>query len=146
MTLQLENYRHINIQNIEEQRDIKRTKKLVLDQLKKDNKKMPIMTYQHGRQRNAMKRFNFEQAMNKKRFRKTVTRVNEEEANTVSQQQYDNEKQIQQQFVNDQQKIIGNVRAEYAAIQSINSVSLNIQHYEDMLKKDHELFFRDEKM
>ena len=49
MTLPLENYRHINIQNIEEQRDIKRTKKMVLDQLKKDNKKMPIMTYQHGR-------------------------------------------------------------------------------------------------
>lgn len=31
MALPLENYRHINIQNIEEQRDLQRTKKLVLD-------------------------------------------------------------------------------------------------------------------
>lgn len=107
---------------------------------------MPVVAYSHARQRNAAKRFNFEQAMNRKRFRKTVTRANEEETNTISQQQYDAEKQIQQQFASDQQKIIGSVRAEYAAIQSINNVSLNIQHYEDMLKKDHKLLFRDEKM
>lgn len=46
---------------------------------------MPIMAYQHGKQRSTMKRFNFEQAMNRKRFRKTVTRANEEETNTISQ-------------------------------------------------------------
>ena len=46
---------------------------------------MPVMASQHGRQRGPLRRLNFEQAMNKKRFRKTVTGANEEEANTFSQ-------------------------------------------------------------